>query len=59
MVLHYFVENGIYKITFLPFRIFTYYGSSSNPNLGMRFQYHYFNGPKQGNFIGLFLRVFG
>lgn len=30
--------SGIYKITFLPFRLFTYYGSSSN--LGMRFKYH-------------------
>lgn len=49
--------SGIYKITFLPFRMFTYYGSSSN--LGMRFKYHYFNGAKQGNFLGLFLRVFG
>ena len=47
--------SGIYKITFLPFRMFTYYGSSSN--LGMRFKYHYFNGSKQANFLGLFLRV--
>lgn len=49
--------SGIYKITFLPFRLFTYYGSSSN--LGMRFKYHYFNGPKQKTFLGLFVRVFG
>lgn len=49
--------SGIYKITFLPFRLFTYYGSSSN--LGMRFKYHYFNGPYQSNFLGLFLKVFG
>lgn len=49
--------SGIYKITFLPFRMFTYYGSSSD--LGMRFKYHYFNGAKQNNFLGLFLRVFG
>jgi group I intron endonuclease len=49
--------SGIYKITFLPFRIFTYYGSSSD--MGMRFKYHYFNGPKQTNFLGLFLQVFG
>lgn len=49
--------SGIYKITFLPFRMFTYYGSSSD--IGMRFKYHYFNGPKQNNFLGLFLRVFG
>jgi group I intron endonuclease len=37
--------SGIYNITFLPFRVFTYYGSSSN--LGMRFKYHYFNGAKK------------
>lgn len=49
--------TGIYKITFLPFRMFTYYGSSID--LGGRFKYHYFNGPKQGGFLGLFLRVFG
>lgn len=49
--------SGIYKITFLPFRLFTYYGSSSD--LGMRFKYHYFNGPKTHNFLGLFLKVFG
>lgn len=49
--------SAIYKITFLPFRIFTYYGSSSN--LGIRFKYHYFNGAKQRNFLGLFLNVFG
>jgi len=49
--------SGIYKITFLPFRLFTYYGSSSN--LGMRFKYHYFNGAKKGNFLGIFLSVFG
>lgn len=30
--------SGIYKITFLPFRMFTYYGSSVD--LGMRFKYH-------------------
>jgi group I intron endonuclease len=49
--------SGIYKITFLPFRLFTYYGSSSD--LGARFKYHYFNGAKQSNFLGLFLKVFG
>lgn len=49
--------SGIYKITFLPFRLFTYYGSSSN--LGMRFKYHYFNGAKKRNFLGIFLNVFG
>lgn len=36
--------------------MFTYYGSSKN--LGERFKYHYFNGPKQKNFLGLFLSVF-
>lgn len=58
--------SGIYKITFLPFRIFTYYGSSVD--LSMRFKYHYFflllrrrrrTGSKQGNFLGMFLSVFG
>lgn len=49
--------SGIYKITFLPCRLFTYYGSSSD--LGSRFKYHYFNGPKQGNFLGIFLNAFG
>lgn len=49
--------SGIYKITFLPFRMFTYFGSSSN--LGLRFKYHYFNGSKQKNFLGLFLLIFG
>lgn len=50
-------KSGIYKITFLPFRLFTYYGSSSD--LGARFKYHYFNGAKQSNFLGLFINVFG
>ena len=54
--------SGIYKITFLPFRLFSYNGSSVD--LGDRFKYHYYNGPKQNNFIpagrlGLFLKVFG
>jgi len=49
--------SGIYKITFLPFRLFTYYGSSNE--FGVRFKYHYFNGAKQTNFLALFLRVFG
>jgi len=49
--------SGIYKITFIPFRMLTYYGSFSD--LGIRFKYHYSNGPKQNNFLGLFLRVFG
>jgi group I intron endonuclease len=45
------------KLLFLPFRLFTYLGSSSN--LGMRFKYHYYNGPKQRNFLGYFLNSFG
>lgn len=49
--------SGIYKITFLPFRLFRYYGSSVD--LGSRFKYHYYNGPKQNNFLGIFLKVFG
>lgn len=49
--------RGIYKITFLPFRLFTYYGSSVN--LGQRFKYHYFITPKSNNFLGLFIKVFG
>jgi group I intron endonuclease len=49
--------SGIYKITFLSFRLFTYYGCSTN--LGLRFKYHYFNGPKQNTFLGLFFKVFG
>ena len=49
--------SGIYKITFLPFRLFTYYGSSSN--LGLRFKYHYYNGAKLRNFLGFFLKTFG
>ena len=49
--------SDIYKITFLPFRLFTYYGSSSN--LGIRFKYHWYNGNKQKNFLGVFLSNFG
>lgn len=49
--------SGIYKITFLPFRLFIYYGASSN--LGMRFKYHFYNGAKQRNFLGFFLKTFG
>ena len=37
--------------------MFTYFGSSSN--LGLRFKYHYFNGSKQKNFLGIFIRIFG
>lgn len=28
-------------------------------DLGMRFKYHYYNGAKQRNFLGLFLKTFG
>lgn len=49
--------SGIYKITFLPFRLFSYYGSTNDFNV--RFKYHLFNSPKQANFLGLFLKVFG
>jgi hypothetical protein len=49
--------SGVYKITFLPFRLFSYYGSSTD--LGNRLKYHYYSGPKQENFLGLFLKVFG
>jgi len=49
--------SGIYKITFLPFRLFTYYGSSVN--LGQRFKYHYYNSGKASNFLALFINSFG
>lgn len=49
--------SGIYKITFLPFRLFTYYGSSVN--LGQRFKYHYYNGGKSKNFLVFFISTFG
>lgn len=45
------------KITFLPFKAFTYYVSSSD--LAARFKYHYFNSPRSKNFLGLFLKFFG
>lgn len=50
-------NSGIYKITFLPFRLFTYYGSSKD--LGLLFKYHYFNTPKEFTFLGLFIKTFG
>ena len=49
--------SGIYKITFIHFRLFTYFGSSTD--LGSRMKYHYYNSPKQRNLLGLFLKVFG
>lgn len=41
-------KAGIYKLTFLNFKLFSYYGSSSN--LGQRIKYHYYNGKHQGTF---------
>lgn len=49
--------SGIYKLTFLPYRYFYYYGSSIN--LGQRFKYHFVNGSKQTGFLALFLKVLG
>jgi len=53
------VENciGVYKVTYLTYRIFTYYGSSKN--VGKRVKYYYYNGSNQKKFFGLFLKVFG
>ena len=50
-------QGGIYKITFRPFRLFSYYGRTND--FSVRFKYHFFNGSKQNNFLGLFLRTFG
>lgn len=49
--------SGIYKITYLPNKLFTYYGSSQN--IGARFKYHYYLGKIQNNNLGLFLNTFG
>jgi group I intron endonuclease len=49
--------SGIYKITFLPIKMFTYIGSSKK--IGQRIKYHYYNGSKQNNFLGLFIKEFG
>jgi group I intron endonuclease len=49
--------SGIYKITFLPFKLFSYYGSSKK--IGERIKYHYYNGNKQKKFLGLFIKEFG
>lgn len=48
--------SGIYKITFLPFRLFTYYGSTND--FSLRFKNHFYNTPKQNKFLGTFLSVF-
>jgi group I intron endonuclease len=49
--------SGIYKITFLPCKIFTYYGSSKN--LGQRLKHHRYNTLKESSFLGVFLSTFG
>jgi hypothetical protein len=49
-------KSGIYKITFLNFKLFTYYGSSKN--LGSRLKYHYYTSPNKDNFLGIFLNYF-
>lgn len=50
-------KSGIYKLTFLPCRLFTYFGSSKD--LGERFKYHYFNTSKEKTFLALFIKTFG
>jgi hemolysin activation/secretion protein len=46
----------IYKITYLKYKIFTYYGSSKN--LGARLKYHFYTSPTHNTFLGLFLNTF-
>jgi hypothetical protein len=54
--------SGIYKITYLPNKLFTYYGSSKNivPSASRRdaegaiLKYHYYLGKYQNNYLGLF-----
>lgn len=48
--------SGIYKITYLPYRMFTNYGSSKN--IGQRIKHHYYNTHKQKSFLGLFFQNF-
>jgi group I intron endonuclease len=50
-------KGGIYKITYLPCRLFTYVGRTTD--FASRFKYHYFNSSKQTNFLGTFLNAFG
>ena len=50
-------KSGIYKLTFLPCRLFTYFGSSKD--LGERFKYHYYNTSKEQTFLALFIKTFG
>ena len=47
-------KSGIYKLTFLPCRLFTYFGSSKD--LGERFKYHYYNTYKSTTFLALFIK---
>ena len=49
-------KSGIYKLTFLPCRLFTYFGSSKD--LGERFKYHYYNTSKEKTFLALFIKTF-
>lgn len=49
--------SGIYKITFTPLKLFSYYGSSKN--LGERLKNHYYNGKNQNTFLGLLIFLFG
>ncbi len=49
--------SGIYKITFTPLKLFSYYGSSKN--IGQRLKYHYYNGKNQNTFLGLLIYIFG
>lgn len=49
--------SGIYKITFTPFKLFFYYGSSKN--LGERLKYHFYNGKYQNTFLGLLIYLYG
>ena len=50
-------RSGIYKLTFLPCKLFTYYGSSKN--LGLRLKYHSYNTSKENTFLALFIKTFG
>jgi len=49
--------SSIYKITYLPNKLFTYYGSYKN--IGTRFKYHYYNSKYHNNFLGFFKKAFG
>lgn len=49
--------SGIYKITYLSNKLFSFYGSSKN--VGARLKYHYYLGKMGNTFLGLFLNTFG